>query len=260
MEEKLKLNNIDNNLDNYKNMEINNIKWDRGIEMILCKWCDHSKCYYWLSYNAHIYYYRLQSYISLPIMILSTVIGAASFVNVSNFTENMKLYLPLMIGGINIYIGILTTIQQYFKISEYNENFRLCAKAWDKFNRDIELELSKHPDQRKNCGLFLKKVYDDYERLVDTTPNFPSKQIEDFKIMHSKMGGNDYHVHLPGILYSIYPSTEICHTWYMEKEVENNNTNNQWYINKDINNNTNDTNNNNNDNDDDNEFIINYKV
>lgn len=203
--------------ENISDNEFINVEWDDNSEAILCRWCDHAKCYYWLSYNAHQYYYNIQCMISLPIMTLSTILGAASFANISAFSSTMQLYLPLIVGGVNIYIGILTTYQQYFKISENNENFRLCAKSWDKFNREIELELYKQKKQRKVCGLFLKKIYEDYERLIDTTPNFPTFIINKFKDMKKNLYKREPHLHdyaisEPGILYPIYSSHSIVKT------------------------------------------------
>jgi hypothetical protein len=218
--------------ENISDNEFINVEWDENSESILCRWCDHAKCYYWLSYNAHQYYYKIQSLISLPIMTFSTILGAASFANISTFSTTMQLYLPLIVGGVNIYIGILTTYQQYFKISENNESFRLCAKSWDKFNREIELELSKQPKQRKVCGLFLKKIYEDYERLIDTTPNFPTFIIDKFKEMKKNLYKKDprfVNISEPGILYPIYSSREMVNTsqrreeqlqlkWFIQKE------------------------------------------
>ena len=169
-------------------------------------------------------------------MTFSTILGAASFANISTFSTTMQLYLPLIVGGVNIYIGILTTYQQYFKISENNESFRLCAKSWDKFNREIELELSKQPKQRKVCGLFLKKIYEDYERLIDTTPNFPTFIIDKFKEMKKKLYKNDprfVNISEPGILYPIYSSREMVNIsqrrreerelkWFIQKENNSN--------------------------------------
>ena len=139
------------------------MRWSNDLEAILCKWADQAQCYHWLCYKSHKRYSNLQAGFSIPTIIFSTIIGAASFTNMSG---NFAQYLPLVIGSVNITIGVFTTIQQYFKISEYNENFRICARAWYKYAREIQLELSKFPGQRKECGLFLKKSSEEFERLM----------------------------------------------------------------------------------------------
>ena len=60
----------------------------------------------------------------------------------------------MIIGSINIIVGILTTIQQYLKISELNEAHRVSSIAWDKFARNIKIELSKHPNERVEAKSF----------------------------------------------------------------------------------------------------------
>jgi hypothetical protein len=87
----------------------------------------------------------------------------------------------MVIGSVNIFIGILTTIQQYLKISEYNESHRVSAIAWDKFARNIRIELAKHPDERSSdAGHFLKTNRDEFDRLMETSPSIPIPIVDEF--------------------------------------------------------------------------------
>jgi hypothetical protein len=87
----------------------------------------------------------------------------------------------MVIGSVNIFIGILTTIQQYLKISEYNESHRVSAIAWDKFARNIKIELAKHPDDRsEDAGHFLKTNREEFDRLMETSPSIPPEVITEF--------------------------------------------------------------------------------
>jgi hypothetical protein len=95
--------------------------------------------------------------------------------------EGQGLYAPMVIGSVNIFIGILTTIQQYLKISEYNESHRVSAIAWDKFARNIKIELAKHPDDRsEDAGHFLKTNREEFDRLMETSPSIPPGVIVEF--------------------------------------------------------------------------------
>jgi hypothetical protein len=187
------------------------IEWDETTESILVTWADQAQCYTWLCYTAHLRYSRLQACFSIPTIIFSTIIGATSFTNVSG---SFQQYLPIVIGGVNITIGILTTIQQYFKISEYNENFRICSRAWDKFARRIELELTRDPYTRESAGLFLKKASEEFERLMETTPSLPIDIVKSFdrKFKHQK------NVHLPRLLYGIKPTEGARNNWFRIEE------------------------------------------
>jgi len=186
------------------------IPWDSTAEGILVSWADQAQCYTWLCYRAHLRYARLQACFSIPTIIFSTVIGAASFTNISG---SFALYLPLVIGSVNISIGFLTTIQQYFKISEYNENFRICSRAWDKYARRIELELTRDPCTREAAGLFLKRASEDFERLMETTPSLPIDIVKEFERKFEKEKG----VEKPRLLYGIKPTEKTRNNWYRKE-------------------------------------------
>jgi len=194
------------------------ISWDETTEGILVSWADQAQCYTWLCYRAHLRYSRLQACFSIPTIIFSTVVGAASFTNLSG---SFSQYLPLVVGSVNISIGILTTIQQYFKISEYNENFRICSRAWDKYARRIELELTRSPCTRESAGLFLKKASEDFERLMETTPSLPIDIVKEF----GKKFGQEKGVEKPRLLYGIKPTEGTRNNWYRKENKQINNKN-----------------------------------
>jgi hypothetical protein len=114
----------------------------------------------------------------------------------------------------NILIGILNTLQQYFKISEYNENYRICALAWAKFARNIQFELSKPPEDRNHVGPFIRKNSEDLERLMETTPIFPKEII---KYLIQKLNKHEHsNIIRPPVLSGIYHSNHFRHQWYLK--------------------------------------------
>jgi len=116
---------------------------------------------------------------------MSTISGTASFAQ-GSLPVSMQTYAPMVIGSVNIFIGILTTIQQYLKISEYNESHRVSAIAWDKFARNIRIELAKHPDERSlDAGHFLKTNRDEFDRLMETSPSIPIPIVDEFLVIFS---------------------------------------------------------------------------
>jgi hypothetical protein len=154
--------------------------WSPTNEKIVVEWCDIAKCYKWLHYRAHQNFSVLHAWFTIPAIILSTISGTASFAQ-GSLPVSMQLYAPMVIGSVNIFIGILTTIQQYLKISEYNESHRVSAIAWDKFARNIKIELAKHPDDRsEDAGHFLKTNREEFDRLMETSPSIPPGVIGEF--------------------------------------------------------------------------------
>ena len=156
------------------------VEWSPENEKILVEWCDIAKCYKWLHTRAHQNYSTKHAWFTIPAIILSTISGTASFAQ-GSLPVSMQTYAPMVIGSVNIFIGILTTIQQYLKISEYNESHRVSAIAWDKFARNIRIELAKHPDERSSdAGHFLKTNRDEFDRLMETSPSIPIPIVDEF--------------------------------------------------------------------------------
>jgi hypothetical protein len=129
----------------------------------------------------------------------------------------------MVIGSINIFIGILTTIQQYLKISELNEGHRVAAIAWDKFARNIRIELAKAPIERMEAGQFLKISRQEFDRLMETSPTVPQDIINLFSSTFAGKEGSVERTRYdelkkPDICNIIESASKNRHPWYLEAE------------------------------------------
>lgn len=199
------------------------VVWSPENENIMVEWCDVAQCYKWLNHRSHAMYSRMHAWYTIPAIILSTISGTASFAQTS-LPLQYQTYSPLVIGSINIFIGILTTIQQYLKISELNEAHRVSSIAWDKFARNIRIELSKHPDERTDAKTFIKICRQEFDRLMETSPDIKEKIIQEFNGKFcgkegSKKRKRFEQLRKPDICDTIISANETRHKWY--KELEN---------------------------------------
>lgn len=174
------------NVDNVSNMNTNvrpdskHTEWSEENEMILVEWCDVAQCYKWLNTRAHARYAYMHAWFTIPAIVLSTISGTASFAQTS-LPESYRSFSPMIIGSLNIFIGILTTVQQYLKISELNEAHRVSSISWDKFARNIRIELAKKPEERMRCEHFLKINRQEFDRLMETSPLLSNAIIDEFE-------------------------------------------------------------------------------
>lgn len=195
-----------------------NIKWSPENEIIMVEWCDVAQCYKWLNTRAHAKLSRAHAWFTIPAITLSTITGTASFAQ-SSLPESMQSYSPAVIGTINICIGILSTIQQYLKISELNEAHRVSAISWDKFARNIRIELSKDPDERTDAGQFIKICRMEFDRLMETSPAIPQKIVDDFNNTFKGKAGSPERARFealrkPDICDTITTANDYRHQWY----------------------------------------------
>jgi len=201
--------------------EISNKKvhWSEENEKILVEWCDIAQCYKWLNTRAHAKFSYMHAWFTIPAIVLSTISGTASFAQTS-LPLQYQTYSPMAIGAINIFIGILTTIQQYLKISELNEAHRVSSIAWDKFARNIRIELAKIPDERMDAGPFIKLCRQEFDRLMETSPMIPEKITQEF---NSKFKGKDpasiknfKKLKKPDICDTITSVSDVRNKWYLK--------------------------------------------
>jgi hypothetical protein len=155
------------------------IIWSPDNEKILIEWCDVAQCYKWLNLRCHSKLSSTHAWFTIPAITLSTITGTASFAQ-STLPPELQGYAPAVIGTINIFVGILTTIQQYLKISEKNESHRVSAISWDKFARNIRIELAKTPQERDGAGHFIKAARQEFDRLMETSPAIDDTTIKEF--------------------------------------------------------------------------------
>jgi hypothetical protein len=172
-------NSDNNNTSSEEKKKEKKVEWSDENENILVEWSDIAQCYKWLNARAHARYSYMHAWFTIPAITLSTISGTASFAQES-LPENIKAFAPAAIGTLNIFIGILTTVQQYLKISELNESHRVSSISWDKFARNIRIELSKAPHERMEAGPFIKICRQEFDRMMETSPMIPANIIKEF--------------------------------------------------------------------------------
>ena len=157
-----------------------NVPWTEDHENILVEWADKAMCYRWLHGRSHQHYKKANAWYTIPVIIMSTLTGTANFAQ-DKFTGPTKEYVVVAIGAVNIIAGIITTIQQFLKISELNEAHRVSSLSWDKFYRNIKVELAKAPPERIPVIQMLKSAKEEFDRLMETSPSISTKVTEEFK-------------------------------------------------------------------------------
>jgi hypothetical protein len=156
-----------------------NIEWSYENEEMLAEWGDIAQCYKWLNTETYKYYKNVNSYLTIPCIVCSTVSASASF-GIPNVPIEYQYILPYFIGGITIGLGVITTVQQFYRFSELKEAHRILAVGWDKMARNIRIELSKSPMERTDARHFIKFTRIEFERLMENSEIIPDCIVEKF--------------------------------------------------------------------------------
>jgi hypothetical protein len=155
-------------------------EWTPDHETILVEWADKAMCYRWLHTRANAMYNTLNAFYTVPVIIISTLTGTANFAQ-DRVPINYQGLFVMIVGAFNILAGIISTIQQFLKITQLNESHRVSSIAWDKFYRNIKIELAKHPVERMTATQMIKMSKEEYDRLMETSPNIPAEIVAMFK-------------------------------------------------------------------------------
>jgi hypothetical protein len=116
------------------------------------------------------------------VIVLSTLGGTANFGIQSIFSDDTsKKLASFAIGGVSLFAGLLTTINNYLRYPQLEESNRVASIAWGKFQRLIAVELSLHPDERMDSLDFLKVCRADLDRLIEQSPPIPPQAIQLFE-------------------------------------------------------------------------------
>jgi len=156
-----------------------NISWNSQLERIISDEGERSLCYSWLHSKSEKYYTKLSTYITLPVIILSTIAGAGSIGVDSLF--NGSPIASIMIGTISLSVATLNTVASFFSWAKRSEAHRIASTTYTKVYRFILIELALPRSERIAAKDMLKIVRDQCDRLAETSPQIPDIVIEDFK-------------------------------------------------------------------------------
>ena len=94
------------------------------------------------------------------------------------------------VGGVNIFAGILSTLQNFLRYAELMEGHRVSEVSWSKFSREISVELALEPDMRKPAFDFLTVCRAEFDRLIEQSPTIDDSIIAQYNAKFMKKKKN----------------------------------------------------------------------
>jgi hypothetical protein len=162
------------------------LQWSETTEQLLVGWADIATCYKWLHDQSYRMFEKKNFSFSIPIIILSTVTGTLSVGMNSIVPEEWVHTAQIAVGGINIFTGIISTLQNFFHYAQLSEAHLNAGIGWSKLQRNIAIELSVDRKFRKDADTFIRVCRADYDRLLEQSPTVPDKIINLFKTTFKK--------------------------------------------------------------------------
>ena len=155
--------------------------WGIEEEKLLAKWADKAACYRWLHDAAEKKYSRRNMWVTIPVIVLSTLTGTANFGLGSTVPAALQTIAQLTIGGVSVLTGIISTVANFLRYAQKMESHRGASISWGKLYRKISVELSLGRPQREACMDFILVCRSELDRLTEQSPSIPEKILKSFR-------------------------------------------------------------------------------
>lgn len=154
------------------------ITWNEKLEEYFASTGEKAHCLGWLHKKAEAYFSTRTTFIDMPVIILSTLIGAASIGSEDLFGDSGLA--SKVLGILSIFVSILNTVGTYFSWSRRAEAHRISYIQYSRMYRYISVEMSLPRDERSKPQELLRYVRVEYDRLSEISPLIPPPIIKLF--------------------------------------------------------------------------------
>jgi hypothetical protein len=156
------------------------IEWHGAIENLLCEEAEKCAGLAWLHGKSEIYFSKQHNYLQIPVIILSTVVGAVSVGSASLFAGATEI-ASVVLGGVSILVSILGLLNTHYAFSKRAEGHKIGCVQYAQIYRMILIEMALPRPQRMPPKQVLRYIKDDLKRLMETLPRVPENVIDMYK-------------------------------------------------------------------------------
>jgi hypothetical protein len=163
--------------------------WCPKQEKLLIGWAEKAAGYRWLHNYSRMFYKKQNDWLSYPCIIISSITGVGGFAVLSPNDQTMSdskkqqiIAVQYFFAFLNVLAGILTSVSKFNNSTKMMETHSAMCVQWSKFYRNIEMELSLETEHRGEVNVFVTKCRQEYDRLLDDSPDIPSNSIDAFNM------------------------------------------------------------------------------
>jgi hypothetical protein len=174
------------------------LKYNSHLEEIISAEAEKALVLRWLHDQSEKKYSQHNTFITIPVICISTLAGTASIGSESLFGGSDAA--PVVIGMMSLIVSVLNVVSSFFGWAKRSEAHRICSINYGKLHRLIAMELALPRDQRVPAKHFLKDIRSQIDRLNETSPAIPDSVINAFSVRMKNLKSN---VTLPEICNQI---------------------------------------------------------
>jgi hypothetical protein len=172
------------------------LQYDTNLETLLKEQAEICESMSILHRNSHNKFNNYTNAINIPVIILSSVVGFATGIQIDYDDIN------IILGILSVGIGIIKSLDSYFQLGKRSETHRIVSLQYAQINKKIAIELALHRKDRINAKDILSIIKTDIKNLEDIAPLIPDNIIEEYKIKYPEI---DNLVKRPNICNGLTP-------------------------------------------------------
>lgn len=157
------------------------IEWVMEQENLLKDWAEKARYYAWMHNESAKMFSVLNNRLSIPLIVISTLSGSANFTMVNNDGSSLyNRWFPIAMGTMGLITALLSASIKVLRTAELSSEHHTFFKTYNALSRNIALELSLPPSQRRapqdSCNLYRY----DFDRLLSDAPILPDSIVSEF--------------------------------------------------------------------------------
>lgn len=164
-------------------MPLHEITYSPQLETLLKNQAEQAESYSILHNLAYEKYQFRSNIINIPVIVLSSVIGLLTGMNI----QNDDMFIILSTGS--IFVSVIKSIDSYFQLQKRAEGHRICSLQFQQIFNKIQIELSLMRSQRQNPKDMLALIKTDLKNLFDIAPLLDGDVINKYNALYKAETG-----------------------------------------------------------------------
>jgi hypothetical protein len=125
-----------------------------------------------IHYACGNYFSRLNLYLGLPTIILSSIVGTAVFASLDK--QDIGNY-KILVGMISIIAALLASLQTFLGFAERAEKHRVTSSGYAAVRRRIEMLKTFPPKEQEPMERSLTDIKNEMDALANASPEVPQR-------------------------------------------------------------------------------------
>lgn len=170
-------------------VSVNHQNWSKKQEQLVKKWSERAAGYRWLHNHARLYFSSRNDWLAYPSIVIASITGVGGFAvlqpdgteDLQSQTKTFVIALQYTFAFLNVIGGILSSISKFSQYSNLMVEHSAMCVQWSKLYRSIDMELSLDTKDRADAVDFVKRVREEYDRMLSEAPDIPAPSIAAFQ-------------------------------------------------------------------------------